>query len=536
MRVYLGHTWGGLLWMLLLLASSAHAVVDEPELIRRDLFTYNTQGRDLLIDGDIAYVAAGYDGLYILDVADPAQAQVLAHVDNNAFELDGYSLFTVTKDGNSVFCGFRSTVGPFGDGYLKVVDVTNLYTSGPVVGPSDLHLSFGFITPRGRATGSYLDPDTKQLYMALRLAGLGVIDVSDPTDLKMIGRYSPSSSEEYQEVLVIPEHNRAYVGAWVSRLLAVDTSAVAPEDWSHIQFNGLSGSTRNWYMETDGQYLYAPVADSPSDNTFDDGLAVYDLAPNFADAAVSPELVGYAPIPLEQQCESAPGGAEEGQVGSDPGPHQIVLTGDYAVVANGCKGLAIFDISDPMNPIYVKSYEVPLEYDLPYSVIKTSEYPWSIAVKGDFLISVGVSQSGATGNDLVVFRVSPDVDTDGIVDTIDNCPTIANDDQADTDQDGTGDACDIGDLDLDGISDPQDNCLVLANAGQRNTDGDAFGNRCDPDLNNDGVVTVVDYLILRSRLNTNDPHADLNGDGSVTVVDYLILRSFLNQPPGPSGL
>ena len=143
MRVYLGHTWGGLLWMLLLLASSAHAVVDEPELIRRDLFTYNTQGRDLLIDGDIAYVAAGYDGLYILDVADPAQAQVLAHVDNNAFELDGYSLFTVTKDGNSVFCGFRSTVGPFGDGYLKVVDVTNLYTSGPVVGPSDLHLSFG---------------------------------------------------------------------------------------------------------------------------------------------------------------------------------------------------------------------------------------------------------------------------------------------------------------------------------------------------------------------------------------------------------
>ena len=56
------------------------------------------------------------------------------------------------------------------------------------------------------------------------------------------------------------------------------------------------------------------------------------------------------------------------------------------------------------------------------------------------------------------------------------------------------------------------------------------------DINNDGVVTVVDYLILRSRLNQPDEDADLNGDGFVTVVDYLMLRSRLIQPPGPSGL
>jgi hypothetical protein len=82
-------------------------------------------------------------------------------------------------------------------------------------------------------------------------------------------------------------------------------------------------------------------------------------------------------------------------------------------------------------------------------------------------------------------------------------------------------------------ADMDDNCSTLSNPLQRHTDGDIYGNRCDPDLNNDGLVTVTDFLILRSRLNTTDPDADLNGDGVVTVTDFLILRGFLNKPPGP---
>ena len=36
----------------------------------------------------------------------------------------------------------------------------------------------------------------------------------------------------------------------------------------------------------------------------------------------------------------------------------------------------------------------------------------------------------------------PDIDGDSIPDNIDNCPTLANLDQSDTDQDEVGDACD----------------------------------------------------------------------------------------------
>jgi len=94
------------------------------------------------------------------------------------------------------------------------------------------------------------------------------------------------------------------------------------------------------------------------------------------------------------------------------------------------------------------------------------------------------------------------------------------------------------DADNDGVDDSIDNCTTEANADQRDTNGDGYGNICDADLNNDGLVTVTDFLILRSVLNTADADADadLNGDLLVTVTDFLLLRSSLNQPPGPSNV
>jgi sugar lactone lactonase YvrE len=52
-----------------------------------------------------------------------------------------------------------------------------------------------------------------------------------------------------------------------------------------------------------------------------------------------------------------------------------------------------------------------------------------------------------------------DTDGDGVVDATDNCPNVANLDQADADGDGQGDACDSDD-DNDGIPDASDSCPV----------------------------------------------------------------------------
>src|SRR5262245_9981170 len=55
-----------------------------------------------------------------------------------------------------------------------------------------------------------------------------------------------------------------------------------------------------------------------------------------------------------------------------------------------------------------------------------------------------------------------DFDGDGVSDSADNCPGVANPDQADSDGDGLGDACDAcpsgPDADADGVCDAQDNC------------------------------------------------------------------------------
>lgn len=84
-----------------------------------------------------------------------------------------------------------------------------------------------------------------------------------------------------------------------------------------------------------------------------------------------------------------------------------------------------------------------------------------------------------------------DPDLDGILDPNDNCPTVANPEQADLDNDGMGDECDV-DIDGDGRMNEQDNCPLYANPQQYDNDEDDFGDVCDQDDDNDGVMDESD--------------------------------------------
>ena len=74
-------------------------------------------------------------------------------------------------------------------------------------------------------------------------------------------------------------------------------------------------------------------------------------------------------------------------------------------------------------------------------------FGWSVAVDGNTAAVIGVrydDDKGTSSGSAYVFSLAPpDNDQDGVPDDQDNCPDTPNPDQADTDYDTLGDACDV---------------------------------------------------------------------------------------------
>ena len=92
------------------------------------------------------------------------------------------------------------------------------------------------------------------------------------------------------------------------------------------------------------------------------------------------------------------------------------------------------------------------------------------------LTNVSAKRLTAKSKDNPLYKKA-DTDDDGILDASDNCPTIANEDQLDKDNNGIGDACE--DFDHDGVINAKDNCPTVPNKLQKDEDFDGVGDKCD---------------------------------------------------------
>jgi hypothetical protein len=134
-------------------------------------------------------------------------------------------------------------------------------------------------------------------------------------------------------------------------------------------------------------------------------------------------------------------------------------------------------------------------------------------------------------------QVRVDLDRDGIIDVLDNCPFIANTDQVDENGDFIGDACDdfLADTDGDGFSDATDQCMQWPSP----PDNPPCGDFADGDLDGDGIPNSQDTCVLiRNPQQRFDDECldDFDGDGMMNSGDVCPLVADPEQNQSQPGM
>lgn len=272
--------------------------VDIPGGVSSDIWGYfdEVNQREYALVGGLGTI-----GFSIVDVTDPASAQIVAQVDSvPGFDVKawGHFVYTVTGDG--------------GVGLGKIIDIADP-TDPQIVGSFDSSHNI-FITEDG--------------YMILEGPNLRVLDLnSDPTkpNLLWTGANGGHDASVINNVLY-DFHGGA--GTFIFDF----TDPVNPTLLGAINDPELTFHHSGWTSE-DGNFLF--ICDEGSQHPAPD-IFVYDIS----DPA-NPQRVGEFGDP-------------------DAIVHNLFVIGNYAVTSYYTAGFRVFDVSDPVNPVLVDEFDTSL--------------------------------------------------------------------------------------------------------------------------------------------------------------------------------
>jgi hypothetical protein len=215
--------------------------------------------------------------------------------------------------------------------------------------------------------------------------------------------------------------------------------------------------------------------------------------------------------------------------------HSVTITGDTAfiaapffqVFAEVFGTVARYELGDGSWPFISRSNARAPEDDDRYGIRISASSTLLATIQSDRITDYPVYEHWDELNVHTAPGLTWDTDVDGVMQANDNCPDLANSDQADFDVDGEGDACDA-DMDDDDLSNIDE---AIAGTDPLNPDSDDDGvddgtevaagmNPLDPDTDGDGLPDGTDP----------DPvNADTDHDG-VNDVDEIAAGTDPNNP------
>jgi len=301
--------------------------------------------KELYINGDYAYISADRNGLYIVDISDPGNPQILSQIEGY-----GWAAATTVKDQIAY-------VAHSADGLLAI-DVSDPYENGP-------ELISAFPTE-----GETRDVQVKDnlAYVADWTGGLRIVDYSDPAnpvELSTTPMQAWRIALGNDDVLFVSEANANNPDT----LKVFDVSN--PENPQFLsQFTFVESVWEIKFLEG---YLYVAQYDSGlwvidvSDPENPETVAEVEL-PSVLDVWVQGDVAYVASTDWEGGFVTIdiadPENPQILQIYNPMGwfhPFYVSVSGSYAYVTLNFGEVYLFDVSDPSNVVELEKYVTPGE-------------------------------------------------------------------------------------------------------------------------------------------------------------------------------